>query len=144
MRKSVIITLESFVAAYSAAKRPEQRQAALKAAMEALRRPGTQTEPLLNLKQIAAHCKVNVTTAWRWELPTVDFRGLKRYRVSECDRYLASAAFRQRRVQLREQRRDKVAVKAHATKVGGRRGSRDVRSSGRRVSSTRRPEKGKA
>jgi Xaa-Pro aminopeptidase len=49
MRKSVIITLESFMAAFSAAKRPEQKQAALEAAMEALRRPSGEQEPLLNL-----------------------------------------------------------------------------------------------
>jgi hypothetical protein len=132
-----MVTLDSFMAAYSAAKRPEHRQAALEAAMEALCRPITEKEPLLNLKQIAAHYSVSITTPWRWALPAVDFRGLKRYRVSECENYLNSEAFRQRRQQQRELRRQKALEKGRRVKAEGRSKPRKSRSSEHPLSSTR-------
>jgi hypothetical protein len=104
MSTSVTVTLESFMAAYTAAKRDEQRQAALAAGLRALTCPLGQHEPLLTLVEIARHYHVNYTTAWRWGLPWVEQRGNKRYLVSQCDSYFQSDAFKQRRLALRELR----------------------------------------
>ncbi len=104
-------SLEAFLGTYTACPSEQQRQNALDAAMKVLTRPASQAEPLLNLKEIANHYAVDESTAWRWELPSHDWRGMRRYVVSECDAYLLSKKFKARRIQLRQQRKEARAAK---------------------------------
>jgi uncharacterized protein YjcR len=110
-------TIEAFLAALMEA-REEQRKAAVEAAMQVLRSPFLRTEPLLTLRQLAKHYGVDVTTVWRWKVPAVEWRGAKKYQVTECDRYLSSPAFAGRRAELRDQRQ--AAAKARKNAGGAK------------------------
>ncbi len=100
------LSLDAFMARYVACPDERQRRRALEAAWGVLSRPASQEEPLLNLKEISAHYHVHPSTAWRWGLPYREWRGAKRYIVSECDAYFQSDAFRQRRYQPRVSRQE--------------------------------------
>jgi hypothetical protein len=98
------LTLDAFMARYVACRDESQKHRALEAAWAVLSRPLSQEEPLLNLNQISERLGVDPCTAWRWRLPWREWRGVKRYLVSECEAYLESDNFRKRRQELSEQR----------------------------------------
>lgn len=105
------VTLETYLAEFSACKNPEQRQQSLIAGMKILSRPG-ETEPHLTRREIAAHYEKDPSTIWRWQLPTVPWHGQRRYLISQCDDYLISEAYKKRKLELKSERKRKGGLNA--------------------------------
>ena len=68
-------------------------------------------EPFLTLKDAATSLHFNPATLWKWGVPGHSLGGKRRFKLSEINAYLASAAFQKRIAVLREQRRQRRSGK---------------------------------
>ena len=74
-------------------------------AVELDAQPDADAEGYVGLQGVARHWKVSPCTVWRWDPPSHDTGGRRRYRLSEVTAYLASEDFKRRRAALRAERR---------------------------------------
>ncbi|HRY49602.1 MAG TPA: hypothetical protein P5186_16255 [Candidatus Paceibacterota bacterium] len=70
-----------------------------------------QNEPYLTCRTLAQRLGVSPCTVWRWQPPSHDLGGRRRYRFSEVQAYLASDDFERRAAALRAERRNGFAAK---------------------------------
>jgi predicted DNA-binding transcriptional regulator AlpA len=92
---------------------PEERKLA---ALRVLRgesskeaRQGFDAEPYLTLREVGRRLGISACSLWRWGVPGHEMGGRRRFRMSEVEAYLASAAFRRRAEELKDERRQTQA-----------------------------------
>ena len=73
----------------------------------------TTTEPDLTLRGLSKAVGISTTSLWRWGVPAHFFGTRPRYRISECEAYLASPEFQARTAELKAARmaRQKPTIK---------------------------------
>lgn len=70
------------------------------------------TEPFLTLREAARRLGVCPCSLWRWQVPGHELGGRRKFRISEIETYLASAAFKRVAADLRVADRERRAVRA--------------------------------
>jgi hypothetical protein len=86
-------------------------------------------ENYLSGRELAAHYNLDESTVWRWQFPSEDWHGVRRYKLSQCDAYLGSEEFKARKAMLRLERATQLAgLRRHdsqrkAKKTSGRFGN---------------------
>ena len=86
----------------------EEKRAALRV-LRGDEQPRPPVEPYLTLREVARQLNVSPCSLWRWAVPGHDLGGRRRFRMSEVQAYLDSAAFRKRTEQLRRERSEGVS-----------------------------------
>ena len=71
-----------------------------------------EAEPFLTLREVGRQLAVSPCSLWRWGVPGHELGGRRRFRMSEVEAYLASDAFKRRAAELREEDRERRAVKS--------------------------------
>lgn len=72
-----------------------------------------QSEPYITLRQLAKRLGFSTTTLTRWRVPSHEFGGKPRFRLSEVEQYLKTEEYRRRVAALRAERKERaVAVSA--------------------------------
>ena len=74
-------------------------------------------EPTVTLRGLSRGTGFGTSTLRRWEVPSVDIGGRRRYRISEVMAYFESEAFQRRLGALRAERRQ---MRSNAQSQGGR------------------------
>jgi hypothetical protein len=87
-------------------------------AVELDAQPDADAEGYASLREVARHWGVYPCTVWRWDRPSHNVGGRRRFKLSEVADYLASEAFQRRQAALRAERRLKRAG-ATDTESGG-------------------------
>jgi hypothetical protein len=64
-------------------------------------------EPTVTLRGLSKSTGFGPSTLRRWQVPSVDIGGRRRYRISEVMAYFESEAFQRRLAALRAERREK-------------------------------------
>ena len=108
MTTAVQPDLATFLAAFHAASEP-RRAAGLRAAMAALmaEAEAPAATQLLSGRKLAEKLDLAPSTVWRWQFPSVDWLGRKRYDLQQCLVYLQSDAYKLRRQEMWADRRRK-------------------------------------